>query len=69
DASFPILFISSQGLPQIAEAFRGFYHTTRDRGSHLLEYEGAAIGYQVFDIDETLQPLIVRWLRPQLTLV
>jgi dipeptidyl aminopeptidase/acylaminoacyl peptidase len=67
-ARFPILFISSQGLPQIAEAFRGFYRMTRNRGSHLLEYEGAAIGYQVFDIEETLQPLIVRWLKPQLTL-
>jgi dienelactone hydrolase len=68
NARFPILFVSSQGLPQIAEAFREFYRTTRNRGSHLLEYEGAAVGYQVFDIDETLQPLIVRWLKPQLTL-
>jgi cephalosporin-C deacetylase-like acetyl esterase len=67
-AQFPILFVSSQGLPQIAEAFRGFYLMTRNRGSHLLEYEGAAVGYQVFDLDETLQPLIVRWLKPQLTL-
>ncbi|HWP44743.1 MAG TPA: alpha/beta fold hydrolase, partial [Blastocatellia bacterium] len=67
-AQFPILFVSSQGLPQIAEAFREFYLMTRDRGSHLLEYEGAAVGYQIFDIDETLQPLIVRWLKPQLTL-
>jgi len=68
NARFPILFISSQGLPQIAEAFRGFYRMTRNRGSHLLEYEGAAVGYQIFDIDETVQPLIVRWLKPQLTL-
>jgi pimeloyl-ACP methyl ester carboxylesterase len=69
NARFPILFISSQGLPQIADAFRGFYRMTRNHGSHLLEYEGAAVGYQVFDIDETLQLLIVRWLKPQLTLV
>lgn len=68
NAPFPILFVSSQGLPQIAEAFRGFYRMTRSRGSHLLEYQGAAVGYQIFDIDETLEPLIVRWLKPQLTL-
>ncbi|CAN5775060.1 hypothetical protein BH18ACI4_BH18ACI4_00570 [soil metagenome] len=65
---FPILFVSSLGLPPIAEAFRGFYTLTKDRGSQLLEYEGGAVGYQIFEIDEGLQPLIVRWLKPQLSL-
>lgn len=67
-ARFPILFVSSQGLPQISLAFREFYRMTRSRGGHLLEYEGGAVGYQIFDIDESLQPLIVRWLKPQLVL-
>lgn len=65
---FPILFVSSLGLPPIAEAFRRFYTLTKDRGSQLLEYEGGAVGYQIFEIDESLQPLIVRWLKPQLNL-
>jgi dienelactone hydrolase len=65
---FPILLVSSLGLPPIAEAFRGFYKLTKDRGSQLLEYEGGAVGYQIFEIDESLQPLIVNWLRPQLNL-
>lgn len=65
---FPILFVSSLGLPPIAEAFRGFYALTKDRGSQLLEYEGGAVGYQIFEIDEGLQPLIVRWLKPQFNL-
>ncbi|HXG68270.1 MAG TPA: alpha/beta fold hydrolase, partial [Blastocatellia bacterium] len=68
-ARFPILFVSSLGLPQISQAFREFYRMTRSRGSHLLEYEGGAVGYQIFDIDESLQPLIVRWLKPQLTVL
>lgn len=67
-ARFPILFVSSLGLPPIAQAFREFYKITRARGSQLLEFEGGAVGYQVFEIDETLQPLIVRWLKPQLTI-
>jgi len=63
---FPILFVSSLGLPPIAEAFRRFYLQTKNRGSQLLEYEGGAVGYQIFEIDDGLQPLIVRWLKPQL---
>ncbi len=65
---FPILFVSTKGIPPIAEAFREFYRLTRNRGSHLVEYEGGAIGYQIFDLDEGLQPLIVSWLRPQFEL-
>lgn len=66
-ASFPILFVSSLGLPPIAQAFREFYAMKKGQGSHLLEYEGGAVGYQIFELDESVQPLIVRWLKPQLT--
>jgi pimeloyl-ACP methyl ester carboxylesterase len=65
---FPILFVSSLGLPPIAEAFRGFYKLTKANGSQLVEYEGGAVGYQIFEIDDGLEPLIVRWLKPQLSL-
>jgi len=65
---FPILLVSTLGLPPIAEAFRAFYQLTKEHGSQLVEYEGGAIGYQIFDIDDRLQPLIVRWLKPQLNL-
>lgn len=67
-ARFPILFVSSKGIPPIAEAFREFYRLNRDRGGHLIECEGGAIGYQIFDIDESLQPSIVQWLKPQFDL-
>jgi len=65
---FPVLFVSSLGVPRIAQAFREFYTLTRDRGSYLVEHEGGALGYQILEIDEELQPLIVRWLKPQLSL-
>lgn len=67
-ASFPILFVSSLGLPQIAQAFRDFYAMKKAQGSQLLEYEGGSVGYQIFELDDSLQPLIVRWLKPQLTI-
>jgi len=66
-ARFPILFVASQGLPPITQAFREFYKLHKDRGSHLLEYEGGSVGYQLFELDESIEPMIVRWLRPQLT--
>jgi len=65
---FPILFVSSKGSPPIMKAFQDFYKLARDRGSSLLEYEGGSIGYQLFELDESLQPFIVRWLKPQLSL-
>ncbi len=67
-AQFPILFIASQGLPPIAQAFREFYQMTKERGSHLLEYEGGSVGYQLFEFDKSIEPMIVRWLKPQLTI-
>lgn len=67
-ARFPILFVASQGLPPITQAFREFYRIHKDRGSHLLEYEGGSVGYQLFDLDRSIEPLIVRWLKPQLTI-
>jgi hypothetical protein len=67
-ASFPILFVSSLGLPPIAQAFRDFYAMKKAQGSQLLEFEGGAVGYQLFEMDESIQPLIVRWLKPQLTI-
>jgi dienelactone hydrolase len=65
-SQFPILFVSTLGVPPIAQAFRDFYKLTKDRGSYLIEHEGGALGYQIFEIDETLQPLIVNWLKPRL---
>lgn len=64
-STFPILFVSSLGIPQIAKAFKEFYDITRLKGSQLLEYEGGGVGYHLFEIDESLQPVIVKWLKAQ----
>jgi dienelactone hydrolase len=65
---FPILFVSSLGIPQIAKAFKEFYRLTKDRGSYLLEFDVGGVGYHIFELDESLEPLIVRWLKPQFSL-
>lgn len=62
---FPILFISSSGIPQIAKAFREFYEMTKANGSYLVEFDVGGVGYHLFDLDDTLEPTIVRWLKPQ----
>jgi pimeloyl-ACP methyl ester carboxylesterase len=62
-ASFPFLFVSNQGVPQIAEAFEASFSAAKNPGSRLLKYEGGAVGYQLFEIDEKLQPKIVTWLK------
>jgi dienelactone hydrolase len=67
-AQFPILFISSKGLPPIANAFREYYRLNRERGGHLVEYPGGAVGYQIFDISDEVQPMIVSWLKPKFDL-
>jgi dienelactone hydrolase len=64
-SKFPILFISSSGIPQIAKAFREFYEMTKTHGSYLVEFDVGGVGYHLFDLDDSLEPLIVRWLKPQ----
>jgi predicted alpha/beta hydrolase len=65
---FPILFVSSSGIPQISSAFKEFYNLTKDRGSYFLEFEVGGVGYHIFELDESLEPLIVKWLKPQFAL-
>jgi hypothetical protein len=64
-SKFPILFVSSSGIPQIAKAFREFYEMTKAHGSYLVEFDVGGVGYHLFDLDDSLEPLIVRWLKPQ----
>jgi dienelactone hydrolase len=64
-SKFPILFISSSGIPPIAKAFREFYDMTKAHGSYLVEFDVGGVGYHLFDLDDSLEPLIVRWLKPQ----
>jgi hypothetical protein len=42
------------------------YQATQDKGSELMVYEGGAIGYQLFRLDEQLMQRIVHWLKVKL---
>jgi dienelactone hydrolase len=66
-ASFPLLFVANQGVPQIAEAFEESYRAAKNPQSQLLKYEGGAVGYQLFQIDDNLESMIVTWLKSQST--
>lgn len=64
-ASFPFLFVSNQGVPQVAQAFEESFKAAKNPKSQMLKYQGGAVGYQLFEIDDKLQPLIVTWLKSQ----
>ncbi|HLE61967.1 MAG TPA: alpha/beta fold hydrolase [Pyrinomonadaceae bacterium] len=66
-ASFPLMFVANQGVPQIAEAFEESYRAAKNPQSQLLKYEGGAVGYQLFQIDDKLESMIVTWLKSQST--
>ena len=65
--SFPILFIGSRGFAPVTNAMADLYELTKDRGSEIKVYDGGALGYQLFDVDEGLEPYIVNWVKNRLT--
>ncbi|HWP44506.1 MAG TPA: dienelactone hydrolase family protein, partial [Blastocatellia bacterium] len=64
--TFPILFIGSRGFGAVTNAMADLYELTRDRGSELILYDGGALGYQLFEVDETLERRIVDWVKGRL---
>ncbi|HET9529775.1 MAG TPA: dienelactone hydrolase family protein, partial [Blastocatellia bacterium] len=65
--TFPILFIGSRGFGAVTNAMADLYELTRERGSELILYDGGALGYQLFEVDETLEKRIVDWVNQRLT--
>jgi dienelactone hydrolase len=59
--TFPILFIGSRGFGAVTNAMADLYELTRSKGSELILYDGGALGYQLFEVDETLERRIVDW--------
>jgi hypothetical protein len=41
---------------------RGLYEATPDKLTRFLVFEGGAIGYQLFELDDNFEPTIVGWL-------
>lgn len=66
DITFPILFIGSRGFGAVTNAMSDLYELTRNKGSELILYDGGALGYQLFEVDETLERRIVDWVRQRL---
>jgi dienelactone hydrolase len=64
--TFPILFIGSRGFGPVTNAMADLYELTRSKGSELIIYDGGALGYQLFEVDETLERKIVDWVRQRL---
>ena len=66
-AHFPMLLIGSLGFAPVTNALADLYELTRDRGSELVVYDGGALGYQLFEVDETLEQRIVDWTKGKLS--
>lgn len=64
----PIFYLASHEIEAITNgSMAAAYAVTRNRGSRLLVYRGGALGYEIFEFDESLEPNIVQWLKDQLT--
>ncbi|HXG68262.1 MAG TPA: dienelactone hydrolase family protein [Blastocatellia bacterium] len=64
--AFPILFIGSRGVGAVTGAMADLYELTRDGGSEFIVYDGGALGYQLFEVDEGLEQRIVNWVKRHL---
>ncbi|MBX3279341.1 MAG: dienelactone hydrolase family protein [Acidobacteria bacterium] len=58
-----VLYVSCTGHKQVTEAMRKLYAATPDKLTRMVVYEGGAIGYQLFELDEKFEPMIVEWLK------
>lgn len=58
-----VLYVTSTAHRATSEAMRDLCDRSPGRSTQLVEYSGGAIGYQLFDLDPTLEPRIVGWLK------
>jgi dipeptidyl aminopeptidase/acylaminoacyl peptidase len=63
----PIFYLASQELEKAtSSSMSQAYAVTKHRGGRLLVYEGGALGYDLFERDETLEPTLAQWMKEQL---
>jgi cephalosporin-C deacetylase-like acetyl esterase len=67
--NFPILLIGSRGFGPVTNAMADVCELTRERGSEIIIYDGGALGYQLFEVDESLEQRIVGWVKDKLVRV
>jgi dienelactone hydrolase len=58
-----VLYVTSAAHVVTSDAMRRLYNASTGRHTRFVEYPGGAIGYQLFDLDQSLEPSIVTWLR------
>jgi len=61
-----VMYVSGMAHKHVTETMRGLYEATADKFARLLVFEGGAIGYQLFELDEKFESGIVEWLRESL---
>ena len=57
-----VLYVTSTDHTVTTDAMRQLYEATTGSRSRYVEYPGGAIGYQLFEVDHSLEPQIVDWL-------
>jgi dienelactone hydrolase len=64
----PIFYLASKEIElATSDSMAKAYAATKNRGSRLLIYQGGALGYELFQMDENLEPALVEWLKEQLS--
>jgi dienelactone hydrolase len=61
-----VMYVTSKDHNQVTETMRQLYQASPDKLTRLLVFEGGAIGYQLFELDDKFQPAIVEWLQEAL---
>lgn len=57
-----VLYVTSTDQTITTTAMRELYEASSSPKTRFIEYPGAAIGYQLFELDPSLEPRIVDWL-------
>jgi dienelactone hydrolase len=58
-----VMYVTGKAHKHVTETMRWLYKATPDKLARLLVFEGGAIGYQLFELDEKFEPAIVEWLK------
>ncbi len=64
----PIFYLANQTIEAVTNgSMSAAYSATKNRGSKLLVYPGGALGYDIFEMDRTLELTLAQWMKEQLS--
>lgn len=58
-----VMYVSCTGHKQVSAAMQKLYAASSDKLTRFVMFEGGAIGYQLFELDEKFERMIVDWLK------